>query len=101
MELRPPQIPAPFRPAGGRSNTRASVFIRSAVDRIEFRPALPARVGIDVASGDRGDVGRGRADGNCIASLNGSPVMAWFRKNHDPISARARALNQEIADLEA
>jgi len=27
--------------------------------------------------------------------------MAWFRKNHDPISARARELNQEIADLEA
>jgi hypothetical protein len=27
--------------------------------------------------------------------------MAWFRKNHDPISARAQELNQEIADLEA
>ncbi len=26
--------------------------------------------------------------------------MAWFRKNHDPISARARALNDEIAELE-
>jgi len=26
--------------------------------------------------------------------------MAWFRKKTDPISDRARALNQEIADLE-
>jgi hypothetical protein len=27
--------------------------------------------------------------------------MAWFRKNSDPLSDRARALNHEIADLEA
>ncbi len=27
--------------------------------------------------------------------------MAWFRKNSDPLSDRARALNDEIADLEA
>jgi uncharacterized protein involved in exopolysaccharide biosynthesis len=27
--------------------------------------------------------------------------MAWFRKKHDPISDRARALNEEIAQLEA
>jgi len=27
--------------------------------------------------------------------------MAWFRKNSDPLSDRARALNNEIADLEA
>jgi hypothetical protein len=27
--------------------------------------------------------------------------MAWFRKNNDPLSDRARALNDEIADLEA
>ncbi len=27
--------------------------------------------------------------------------MAWFKKKPDPISDRARALNQEIADLEA
>ncbi len=27
--------------------------------------------------------------------------MAWFRKKADPISDRARALNQEIAELEA
>src|SRR5262249_39340811 len=26
--------------------------------------------------------------------------MAWFRKKTDPISDRAKALNQEIADLE-
>jgi hypothetical protein len=27
--------------------------------------------------------------------------MGWFRKNSDPLSDRARALNDEIADLEA
>jgi hypothetical protein len=27
--------------------------------------------------------------------------MAWFRKNSDPLSDRARALNDEIADLES
>jgi len=27
--------------------------------------------------------------------------MAWFRKNNDPLSDRARVLNDEIADLEA
>jgi len=27
--------------------------------------------------------------------------MAWFRKNSDPLSDRARALNNEIADLES
>ena len=27
--------------------------------------------------------------------------MAWFRKNSDPLSDRARTLNDEIADLEA
>src|SRR5215475_12209800 len=27
--------------------------------------------------------------------------MGWFRKNSDPLSDRARALNNEIADLEA
>ena len=27
--------------------------------------------------------------------------MAWFRKKADPISDRARALNEEIAQLEA
>lgn len=27
--------------------------------------------------------------------------MAWFRKNNDPLSDRARTLNDEIADLEA
>jgi len=27
--------------------------------------------------------------------------MAWFRKNNDPLSDRARTLNNEIADLEA
>jgi hypothetical protein len=27
--------------------------------------------------------------------------MAWFRKKHDPVSDRARVLNDEIAELEA
>src|SRR5436189_4831354 len=110
MERRAAQIPGAVRPQRERPGTGAGQERPRTVaaGQTYLRPDVKTRPGADTAAHSGGGGRRGGADRAALAthpaapSLNRLAGMALlFKKKTDPISDRARALNEEIAALEA
>src|SRR5437764_4872491 len=101
MEFRPAKVSFAGRPGSRarRNDCRLDPLGEFSTLHPQLRGVVPARIRADLAAGCRGPARGHRFAGTVIAPL--IEDMPWFKKSPDPISDRARALNNEIARLES